>query len=150
MDKPVFDAGENTTAAEGTAGADGDGDSSRPSKLPYWASNLEESVDKKLLIMLRDGRTLVGWLRTFDQFANLLLEHVVDRHIVYKEQVYADVYLGSMLIRGENVALFGEIDEERDAQGELKEAPLDYVLQLEAIDAETNGPGEGQKRMWDD
>ena len=32
-------------------------------KLPHWASNLEDNVDKKLLIILRDGRKLMGWLR---------------------------------------------------------------------------------------
>ncbi|CAJ1334469.1 unnamed protein product [Effrenium voratum] len=108
-----------------------------PGKLPHWASNLEDNVDKKLLIMLRDGRKLIGWLRTFDQFANLLVEHIVERHILVEEKVYADIYLGTMLIRGENVCLFGEIDPDR--HDGLREAPLAYVLakedEIEASDA---------------
>eukprot|EP00435_Cladocopium_sp_Y103_P020734 s2863_g5.t1 len=113
----------------------------RPGKLPHWASNLEENVDKKLLIILRDGRKLIGWLRTFDQFANLLVEHVVERHIIFEEKVYADIYLGTMLIRGENVCLFGEVDPDR--QDGLREAPLAYVLAKEA----QNEASDGKKGM---
>merc|ERR1711957_852340 len=91
----------------------------------------EENVDTQLLIILRDNRTLIGWLRTFDQFANLLLEHTVERHILVEEKVYADVYLGTMMIRGENVCLFGEVDPSRP-MGDLREATLTYVLQREA------------------
>ena len=40
--------------------------------LPGTASLIEE-IDKKLLVVLRDGRTLIGWLRSIDQFANLVL-----------------------------------------------------------------------------
>uniref|UniRef100_A0A7S0ZW15 U6 snRNA-associated Sm-like protein LSm1 n=1 Tax=Noctiluca scintillans TaxID=2966 RepID=A0A7S0ZW15_NOCSC len=96
--------------------------------MRHWASNLSENVDKKLLVLLRDGRKLIGWLRTFDQFANLLLENTVERHILCDERKYADVYLGAMLIRGENVCLFGEIDGDVG----LSEAPLPYVLAREA------------------
>merc|ERR1712187_894987 len=113
-------------------GTDRTGDGPRQEqKLPLWASNLEDNLDKKLLVMLRDGRKLVGWLRTFDQFANLLLEHVVERHILLEDKLYADVYLGTMLVRGENVCLFGDIDPELE-KGSLREAPLAFVLQREA------------------
>uniref|UniRef100_A0A7S1RHM5 U6 snRNA-associated Sm-like protein LSm1 n=1 Tax=Alexandrium catenella TaxID=2925 RepID=A0A7S1RHM5_ALECA len=120
MERPVFDADEAEAGKEKALG-----------KLPHWASNLEDNVDKQLLIMLRDGRKLIGWLRTFDQFANLLVEQTVERHILCEEKVYADVYLGTMMIRGENVCLFGEVDGQRP-QGPLSKAPLDYVLQREA------------------
>ncbi|CAK8991025.1 unnamed protein product [Durusdinium trenchii] len=113
----------------------------RPGKLPHWASNLEEHVDKKLLIILRDGRKLIGWLRTFDQFTNLLVEHIVERHIIFEEKVFADIYLGTMLIRGENVCLFGEVDPER--QDGLTEAPLADVLAKEA----QNEASDGKKGM---
>ena len=44
--------------------------------LPGTASLIEE-IDKKLLVVLRDGRTLIGWLRSIDQFANLVLHRCV-------------------------------------------------------------------------
>lgn len=33
-----------------------------------------EELDKLMLVQLRDGRKIVGTLRSFDQFANLVLE----------------------------------------------------------------------------
>ena len=50
------------------------------------------------------------------------MEHIVERHIIFEEKVYADIYLGTMLIRGENVCLFGEVDPER--QDGLREAGI--------------------------
>mmetsp|Transcript_43689 Transcript_43689/g.88119 ORF Transcript_43689/g.88119 Transcript_43689/m.88119 type:complete len:146 (-) Transcript_43689:93-530(-) len=137
MERPVFDADD---AEEGAADR-------TPGKLPHWASNLEDNVDKQLLIMLRDGRKLIGWLRTFDQFANLLIEQTVERHILYEEKVYADIFLGTMLIRGENVCLFGEVDSERP-QGALTKASLDYVLQREA-EMEAADAARGIQRPMD-
>mmetsp|Transcript_105356 Transcript_105356/g.267748 ORF Transcript_105356/g.267748 Transcript_105356/m.267748 type:complete len:152 (+) Transcript_105356:103-558(+) len=138
MDKPVFDAEPSSGAAGSSSG--GTGGQSRPGGLPHWASNLEDNVDKQLLVVLRDDRKLVGYLRTFDQFANLLLEHTVERHILIDEKLYADVYFGTMMIRGENVCLFGEID--LDRKQALGEAPLAYVLQREAeIEADLEARG---------
>eukprot|EP00933_Yihiella_yeosuensis_P038682 TRINITY_DN32610_c0_g1_i2.p1 TRINITY_DN32610_c0_g1~~TRINITY_DN32610_c0_g1_i2.p1 ORF type:complete len:147 (-),score=36.02 TRINITY_DN32610_c0_g1_i2:118-558(-) len=138
MEQPVFDAGD--------ALQESGGGSTKPVKLPHWASNLEDNVDKQLLIMLRDGRKLIGWLRTFDQFANLLVEHVVERHIIIEEKVYADIYLGTMLVRGENVCLFGEIDHDR--RDALREAPLDYVLKREE-ELEAEEAAQGRKKPVD-
>ena len=40
-------------------------------KLPGAASLLEQ-LDKRLLVVLRDGRHLVGVMRSFDQFSNMV------------------------------------------------------------------------------
>ena len=45
-----------------------------------------------------------------------------ERHVV--ESFFADVFLGVMIIRGENLALFGEATDD----GPLIEAPLDVIL----------------------
>ncbi len=71
-----------------------------------------EELDKKLLIQLRDGRKIIGILRSFDQFANLVLEGAVERIIV--GQQYSDVSLGIYLIRGENLVLMGQVDPDQD------------------------------------
>ena len=52
---------------------------------------------------MRDGRRLTGTLRCYDQFANLVLHDTVE--ILEKEQVS----IGLLLVRGENVALVGEV-----------------------------------------
>ena len=78
---------------------------------PYLpgAISLFEQLDKKLLVVLRDGRKLIGFLRSIDQFANLILEDVVERTFV--EKYFCETGQGFMLIRGENVELAGEIDD---------------------------------------
>lgn len=46
--------------------------------LPGAASLLEQ-LDTRVLIILSDGRHLVGTLRSFDQFLNLVLEDTSER-----------------------------------------------------------------------
>ena len=64
-------------------------------------------VAEKVIVVLRDGRTLIGFLRSVDQFANLVLHRTIERIHVGKE--YGDIPRGVFIVRGENVALLGEI-----------------------------------------
>mmetsp|Transcript_15973 Transcript_15973/g.37871 ORF Transcript_15973/g.37871 Transcript_15973/m.37871 type:complete len:132 (-) Transcript_15973:73-468(-) len=77
--------------------------------VPEPGIALAEELDKKLLIHLRDDRLILGILRSFDQFANLVLEDAVERIIVGEQ--YGDIPLGFYVLRGENVVLLGELDE---------------------------------------
>ncbi|KAI1083797.1 hypothetical protein F5B20DRAFT_576728 [Whalleya microplaca] len=98
----------------------------QPQQLPpqmfTTAAQLLDLTDKKLLICLRDGRKLIGILRSWDQFANLVLQDTVERIYVTTSEpsdpqptgYYADKQLGIFLIRGENVLLLGEIDLDKD------------------------------------
>ncbi|RYR20230.1 hypothetical protein Ahy_B03g065322 isoform A [Arachis hypogaea] len=86
------------------------------------STSLATYLDKKLLVLLRDGRKLLGLLRSFDQFgnvsvlsasymyqfSNVVLEGACERLIV--GDLYCDVPLGLYVIRGENVVLIGELD----------------------------------------
>ncbi|KAK4689872.1 U6 snRNA-associated Sm-like protein LSm1, partial [Tremellales sp. Uapishka_1] len=77
--------------------------------IPFTTSgSLVDLVDKKVLVMMRDGRKLIGVLRSYDQFANFLLESTIER-LHYRFE-YADKDLGVLLIRGENVVALGEVD----------------------------------------
>lgn len=69
-------------------------------------------VLEKLIVLLRDGRKLLGTLCSFDQFANVVLQGACERVIV--GELYCDVPLGLYVIRGENVVLIGELDLEKD------------------------------------
>ena len=59
------------------------------------------------MVVLRDGRTIIGYLRSIDQFANLVLQKTIERIHVGKE--YGDIPRGVFIVRGENVVLLGEI-----------------------------------------
>jgi LSM domain len=66
------------------------------SHVPFTTSgSLVDCVDKKVIIILRDGKEHIGVLRSYDQFANLLIEN--------PQQKCFD------LVRGENVVMMGEI-----------------------------------------
>ena len=62
---------------------------------------------EKLMLVLRDGRKIIGIMRSFDQFSNIVLEHAEERVVVGKR--FADVPLGLYVIRGENLVLLGQI-----------------------------------------
>jgi U6 snRNA-associated Sm-like protein LSm1 len=96
--------------------------------LPGTASLIEE-IDKKLLVVLRDGRTLIGYLRSIDQFANLVLHRTIERIHVGKK--YGDIPRGIFVIRGENVVLLGEIDVENEDNLPLTQVPIDEILELQ-------------------
>lgn len=74
-----------------------------------------------MLVVLRDGRKLLGVLRSFDQFANLVMEGAVERIIV--GDTYGDIPLGLQVIRGENVVLLGRVDEEDGPKGLTQVSP---------------------------
>ncbi|KAK9840942.1 hypothetical protein WJX81_001574 [Elliptochloris bilobata] len=89
--------------------------------VPPPGTALVEELDKLLMVQLRDGRKILGILRSFDQFANLVLEGAVERTIV--GLLYSETPLGLYVVRGENVVLLGEIDESRDPPPALQRVP---------------------------
>lgn len=60
-----------------------------------------------MIVVLRDGSNLVGYLRSVDQFANLVLHMTVER--IFVGDKYGDIPRGVYIVRGENVVLLGEI-----------------------------------------
>ncbi|KAF7626087.1 U6 snRNA-associated Sm-like protein LSm8 [Meloidogyne graminicola] len=88
--------------------------------------DLDSFINKTISVITGDGRNIVGLMRGFDQTVNIVLE---DSH----ERVYsldtgvAQIPLGLYIVRGDNVAVVGEIDETIDKQldlEKLKAAPL--------------------------
>ncbi|EOQ98866.1 U6 snRNA-associated Sm-like protein LSm1 [Wallemia ichthyophaga EXF-994] len=100
--------------------------------VPFTTSGqLLNCVDKKMLVALRDGRKIFGVLRSYDQFANLVLNDAVER--IHAEDEYADIPRGLYLIRGENVVLMGEVDLDFEDVVPLKSAPIEDVLNKTAV-----------------
>ena len=88
-------------------------------RTPLHAKALIEELDHKQLVVLRDGRKIVGLFRSCDQFANLVFQNPYERIIVGKQ--YCDMPLGSIyLVRGENVVLMGRIDEGKEIPATLQ------------------------------
>eukprot|EP00794_Sanderia_malayensis_P011049 gene11049-12215_t len=91
--------------------------------------NLLGELDKRLLVVLRDGRTLIGILRSVDQFSNLVLEGTTERIHVGKQ--YGDISRGIFVIRGENIVLLGEIDPEKEDSSDLEEVSVNKILEAQ-------------------
>ncbi|EER42352.1 small nuclear ribonucleoprotein Lsm8 [Histoplasma capsulatum var. duboisii H88] len=72
---------------------------------------------KKVLILTVDGRTLIGTLLSTDQLTNLVLSQTVERIIRTSDdpEPSSQVEHGLYLIRGDNVVICGEVDEEIDS-----------------------------------
>eukprot|EP01039_Chlorochromonas_danica_P006384 gene6384-7038_t len=81
------------------------------SSTPYLpgAASLADYLDKKLAVLLQDGRYLVGVLRTYDQYLNLVLHRTIERLIF--QEFYSETEIGLYVVRGDNIVLFGEVDE---------------------------------------
>lgn len=105
------------------------------------------------MVLLRDGRTLIGYLRSIDQFgkpslpcagvdltfhlilcrhftaANLVLHRTIER--IHVGDRYGDIPRGIFLIRGENVVLCGEVSESERALDLLTKVDVEEILELQ-------------------
>lgn len=93
------------------------------------AAAIVGSVDRKIFVLLRDGRNVFGILRTFDQFANLVLQDTLERIYLPKEneqapERFGEVPRGVFMVRGENVVMLGELDIDRED---------DHLMQMQQI-----------------
>lgn len=71
---------------------------------------------EKVLVLTADGRTLTGKLLSCDQLTNLVLQNTIERVIRPHDdpEDSEEVPHGLYLIRGENVAICGLLDEQMD------------------------------------
>ncbi|SCV74360.1 BQ2448_6792 [Microbotryum intermedium] len=76
-------------------------------------SALTAYVDKRVLVITQDGRTIVGTLAGFDQTTNIILSSSTERIYSLDEPVDEQA-LGLFVVRGDNITLIGELDDEAD------------------------------------
>ncbi|KAG0128880.1 hypothetical protein HOY82DRAFT_565430 [Tuber indicum] len=108
---------------------------SLPPQMFTTSAQLLDLTDKKLLVALRDGRKLIGVLRSWDQYANLVLQSTIER--LYVGDAYCDIPRGVFIVRGENVLLLGEIDLDREDDIPFRRASVEEVFAAQrAIDTE--------------
>lgn len=91
---------------------------------------LESLVDQNISIITNDGRNIVGILKGFDQATNIILDESHERVYSTREGVQ-QIVLGLYIIRGDNISVVGEIDEELDAEldlDKLRAHPLKPVI----------------------
>lgn len=82
-------------------------------------TGLAEFVGTQVTVITNDGKHYVGLLRGYDQATNLLLQECQERVYSTKSGVQIIQNPGIYCIRGDNVALIGEMDDETDSQLDL-------------------------------
>lgn len=72
-------------------------------------------IDSNVAVITNDGRLFVGTLKGYDQATNLVLHDCHER--VYSTQRGMErQVLGLQVVRGDNISVVGEMDDERDAE----------------------------------
>ncbi|PRW60274.1 sm LSM8 [Chlorella sorokiniana] len=92
-------------------------------------TGLAQYVDTTVSVITNDGRTIVGTLRGYDQATNLILDECHERVYSSKSGV-EQLVLGLYVIRGDNIAVIGEVDDDKDASidfSQVRAAPLKPV-----------------------
>ncbi|KAK9821542.1 hypothetical protein WJX74_009578 [Apatococcus lobatus] len=89
-------------------------------------AGLAELVGVTISVITNDGRNIVGTLKGYDQATNVILDDCHER--VYSTKTGVEqLVLGLYVIRGDNIAVVGEVDDELDSQIDLSQisaAPL--------------------------
>ncbi|KAK7183829.1 LSM domain-containing protein [Paraphaeosphaeria sporulosa] len=113
-----------------------------PPQAFLTSSMLLDMVDKKVDVLLRDEKEYIGILRSYDQFANLVLTECSERIAARNPEastdtptpkwLICDVKLpGLMTIRGENVTICATVDLDREDEPKgVKFAPEEEVREL--------------------
>jgi len=90
------------------------------------AQVLDAYINKSVNIVTADGRIIIGTLRGFDQAINIILEESHER-VFSSTGGVEQVPLGLYIVRGDNVALIGEIDEDLDRNLDLSRTRADPI-----------------------
>ncbi|XP_046841235.1 U6 snRNA-associated Sm-like protein LSm8 [Xenia sp. Carnegie-2017] len=94
------------------------------------ASSLESYVGHTVAVVTQDGRMIVGLLKGFDQTINLILDESHER-VFSSTSGVEQVILGLYIIRGDNIAVIGEIDDDTDSSlnmANIRADPLNPVV----------------------
>ena len=94
------------------------------------AQVLEPMIDTNISVITNDGRVFVGLLKGFDQTINIVMENCHER-VYHEDEGVESVTLGLYVIRGDNIAVIGEIDEEVEQRIDLasvRAAPLKVLV----------------------
>eukprot|EP00884_Botryococcus_braunii_P014609 jgi/Botrbrau1/23149/Bobra.0041s0001.1 len=114
--------------------------------VPPPGTALVEELDKRLLVQLRDGRKIVGILRSFDQFANLKMQWSAS--LLAKQ--YGEQSLGLYVVRGENVVLLGEINDAADPPAVLERVSEAEIRQAQKAEREQEKLKKSMKARMSD
>ncbi|EDV38767.2 uncharacterized protein Dana_GF24963 [Drosophila ananassae] len=81
-------------------------------------SGLESYINHTVSIITADGRNFIGTLKGFDQTINIIIDECHER-VFSTTSGIEQIVLGLHIIRGDNIAVIGLIDETIDSRLDL-------------------------------
>ncbi|CAL1699409.1 unnamed protein product [Somion occarium] len=81
-------------------------------------ASLQGYVDHRVLLILQDGRAIVGVMAGFDQKSNVVLSDSKER-VYSTDEGVEEIPLGLYLVKGDQIVLIGELDEALDQSVDL-------------------------------
>ncbi|CDJ44978.1 small nuclear ribonucleoprotein, putative [Eimeria necatrix] len=75
------------------------------------ASGLQSLLEHRVCVLTFDGRLFMGTLIAFDQSTNIVLNKCAEK-VVHEDAPVEIVPLGLYLLRGDNIAVVGQVDED--------------------------------------
>jgi U6 snRNA-associated Sm-like protein LSm8 len=90
---------------------------------------LEGYINRMVSVITADGRNFVGTLKGFDQVINIILEDTHERVFSTTSGV-EQVVLGLHIVRGDNIAVVGEIDEDLDKRWDLSSVRAEPIVSI--------------------
>jgi len=103
------------------------------------AAELEKYIDQLVNVITCDGRNILGVLRGFDQTLNLILDDSHER-LLSPIDPPQRIDLGLYIVRGDNIAIVGEMDELKDKTMKIEEKKADPKAPKRPSAAETATP----------
>jgi len=94
------------------------------------ASGLESYVNHTVSVITADGRNFIGTLKGFDQTINIILDESHER-VFSTTSGIEQIVLGLHIIRGDNIAVIGQIDDTVDSRmdfSSIRGEPLGPVV----------------------
>mmetsp|Transcript_1865 Transcript_1865/g.2154 ORF Transcript_1865/g.2154 Transcript_1865/m.2154 type:complete len:116 (-) Transcript_1865:625-972(-) len=107
------------------------------------ALSLMEELDRWVLVILRDGRHLVGRLTSFDQFSNLVLEEAKE-WMIFKD-LLSEQDLGCFIVRSDNVVIISQLDNSKLPNMKLRRVSIEE-MNLAREKAEDDGEDESETK----
>mmetsp|Transcript_11919 Transcript_11919/g.21381 ORF Transcript_11919/g.21381 Transcript_11919/m.21381 type:complete len:101 (-) Transcript_11919:340-642(-) len=82
-------------------------------------TSLASLIDVTVSVITNDGRHYIGIMKGYDQATNIILQDCKERVYSIQSGVTINHNAGVMCLRGDSLAIIGELDEDLDAALDL-------------------------------
>lgn len=93
------------------------------------ASYLENLIDFMIVVITNEGRVFTGILKSFDQSMNMIIKDCFEKVYSVDEGVKF-ISMGLYMIRGDNIMIVSEVDENLEKNIDYKEVKADKLKEV--------------------